>query len=41
VLFDSESQRLTGAERDRHYRELFARADAAIDEMVALAPRAA
>jgi putative NADPH-quinone reductase len=41
ALFDSEGKGLTGADRDGHYRELFARADAAIDEMVALAPRAA
>lgn len=40
ALFDTEGQRLTGADRDGHYRELFARADAAIDEMVAAAPRA-
>lgn len=35
ALFDSEGQQLTGAERDRHYRELFARADAAIDAAMA------
>lgn len=34
ALWDSEGQNLTGAERDRHFRELFARADAAIDDLV-------
>ncbi|SDE13457.1 NAD(P)H oxidoreductase [Glycomyces harbinensis] len=35
VLYDSEAKGLAGAGRDRHYRELFARADAAIDDLVA------
>ncbi|MQM26583.1 NAD(P)H oxidoreductase [Glycomyces albidus] len=34
ALFDSEAQGLTGADRDRHYRELFAKADKAIDRMI-------
>ncbi|GAA1679638.1 NAD(P)H oxidoreductase [Glycomyces endophyticus] len=34
ALFDSEGQGLTGAERDRHYRELFAKADAAVDVLL-------
>jgi NAD(P)H dehydrogenase (quinone) len=35
ALYDSEAKGLTGSERDRHYRELFARADAAIDDLTA------
>ncbi|SDL16811.1 Putative NADPH-quinone reductase (modulator of drug activity B) [Glycomyces sambucus] len=34
ALYDSEGQGLTGSERDRHYRELFARADAAVDGLL-------
>ncbi|WP_026928639.1 NAD(P)H oxidoreductase [Glycomyces tenuis] len=33
ALYDSEAQKLEGADRDRHYRELFARADAAVDAL--------
>jgi putative NADPH-quinone reductase len=35
ALYDSEGQELTGADRDRHYRDLFARADAAVDAAMA------
>lgn len=31
IMFDSEAKDLTGADRDRHYRELFAQADEAVD----------
>lgn len=34
ALFDSEAQGLTGSDRDRHYRDLFAKADKAIDRMI-------
>jgi NAD(P)H dehydrogenase (quinone) len=35
ALYDSEAQGLAGADRDRHYRELFAQADAAVDAVLA------
>jgi len=35
VLFDSEGDGLTGEARERHYRELFAEVEAAIDKVVA------
>ncbi|PDP85592.1 NADPH oxidoreductase [Glycomyces fuscus] len=35
ALFDSEGQDLTGEARERHYRELFAGAEAAVDKLVA------
>ncbi|WP_159941697.1 MULTISPECIES: NAD(P)H oxidoreductase [unclassified Nocardiopsis] len=35
VLFDSEGEDLSGGARDRHYRELFSEAEAAVDKLVA------
>lgn len=35
ALFDSEAQDLSGEARERHYRELFAEAEAAVDKLVA------
>jgi putative NADPH-quinone reductase len=35
ALFDSEAQGLSGEARERHYRRLFAEAEAAVDKLVA------